>query len=81
MTKDPRQLDLEDLLHYQDAPEFIGPRLPKDHPAYRAFLDRPTPTITPLPKAILGSLLRQETRVPPDDNDLTILGRIEPTIH
>lgn len=40
MTADPRQTDLEDLLHYQDDPAFIGPRLSPDHPAYRAYLNR-----------------------------------------
>lgn len=36
MRRDPRQTDLEEFIHDQDAPNFIGPRLPKDHPAYRA---------------------------------------------
>lgn len=40
MIVDPRQTDLEDCLHYQDDPAFIGPRLPPDHPAYRAHLKR-----------------------------------------
>lgn len=26
------------MRHYQDDPDFIGPRLPEDHPAYRAHL-------------------------------------------
>lgn len=37
MTAHPHQTDLEDLLHYQDAPDFIGPRLPKEHSAYQAW--------------------------------------------
>lgn len=40
MRRDPRQTDLEEFIHDQDAPDFIGPRLPKDHPAYRAHLAR-----------------------------------------
>jgi len=41
MRPNPRQTDLEDLLHYQNDPHFIGPRLPTDHSAYRAyFLER-----------------------------------------
>lgn len=38
MKSDPLQTDLEDLLHYQNLPQFIGPRLPMNHPAYRAHL-------------------------------------------
>ncbi|MEQ1670153.1 MAG: hypothetical protein ABL893_04775 [Hyphomicrobium sp.] len=26
------------FIHYQDFPSFIGPRLPKEHPAYQAFI-------------------------------------------
>lgn len=45
MMTDPRQIDLEGLIHYQDDPAFIGPRLPKDHPTYRAQLAQPPPRI------------------------------------
>lgn len=46
MTADPHQTDL----HAQDAPDFIGPRLPKDHPAYRPRPARaPADAVPPLP--------------------------------
>ena len=38
MHTDPRQLDLEDFILNQDDPDFIGPRLPKGHPAHHAKL-------------------------------------------
>jgi len=40
MTNVPTQLDLQDLLHPQDHPDFIGPRLPTSHPAYLAWFVR-----------------------------------------
>jgi hypothetical protein len=45
MAKNITNYNLDSLQHYQDDYEFIGPRLPKTHPAYRAHLAKPTPTI------------------------------------
>ncbi len=53
MRRDPRQTDLEEFILDQDHPEFIGPRLPTDHPSFRVQLARRAPvlpsTATPFP--------------------------------
>lgn len=46
--------------HYQDDPDFIGPRLPKAHPAYRAYVERQR-DIRLKPASANSTLIREMT--------------------
>lgn len=42
------------MTHYQDNPAFIGPRLPPEHPAYRAHVDGAAKVeLVPIPALIV----------------------------
>jgi hypothetical protein len=60
--------------HYQDHPDFIGPRLPKEHPAYLAHLNPSQLNLAPIPIGLLPAIVAQEMKTLGfDDNDLNTL--------
>lgn len=53
--------------HYQDDPDFIGPRLPPDHPAYIAYLMRAGGFVALAPEHAPSVQARIDVFVPTQD--------------